>query len=127
MGWGCENTTKKALHPARQQRYIPASCGKTESTGREERFAGFKGELMSVKIRLTRTGGRNDICYRVVATDSRFPRDGRFLEILGWYDPKKKDTNFSLKMDRINFWKEKGALVSQTVNSLIVKAEKAQA
>jgi small subunit ribosomal protein S16 len=102
------------LHPALQQGYIPP-------------FAKKKGGLMSVKIRLTRTGATNDVCYRIVATDSRFPRDGRFLEILGWYDPKKKDPNFSLKMDRIKFWKGNGALVSQTVNSLVSKAEKAEA
>jgi len=45
---------------------------------------------MAVKIRLRRVGGNNDASYRVVATDGRSPRDGRFLEILGWYDPKKK-------------------------------------
>jgi small subunit ribosomal protein S16 len=80
---------------------------------------------MSVKVRMTRTGGTNDICYRVVATDSRSPRDGRCLEILGWYDPKKPGINFQLKHDRIEHWVKHGAQVSDTVRSLLRKAKKA--
>lgn len=76
---------------------------------------------MAVKIRLRRTGANNDVCYRVVAADSRSPRDGRFLEMLGWYDPKKQGRNFLLKMDRINYWIGKGSIVSDTVRSLIRK------
>ena len=79
---------------------------------------------MAVKIRLTRTGARNDVCYRLVAADARSPRDGRFLEILGWYDPKQEGTNFELKMDRIDHWKSKGAQMSDTVKSLVKKAGK---
>ena len=74
---------------------------------------------------MTRTGARNDVCYRVVAADSRSPRDGRFLEILGWYDPKREGINFELKQDRIDHWKSKGALLSDTVRSLVKKAKKA--
>ncbi|MFC1499057.1 30S ribosomal protein S16 [Verrucomicrobiota bacterium] len=81
---------------------------------------------MAVKIRLTRTGSKNDVCYRLVATDSRFPRDGRFLEILGWYDPKKEGINFELKEERIEHWMSKGAQVSDTVKSLLKKAKKAK-
>jgi small subunit ribosomal protein S16 len=69
-------------------------------------------------------GGTNDVFYRVVAADSRSPRDGRFLEVLGWYDPKKEGTNFELKMDRIAHWAGKGAILSETVNSLVKKASK---
>lgn len=76
---------------------------------------------MSVKIRMTRTGANKDIAYRVVATDSRSPRDGKNLEVIGWYDPKKKGLNFSLKMDRIEYWTSKGAQVSDTVKSLLRK------
>lgn len=76
---------------------------------------------MSVKIRMTRTGANKDISYRVVATDTRFPRDGKNLEVVGWYDPKKKGINFGLKMDRVDHWISKGALVSDTVKSLIKK------
>ncbi len=55
---------------------------------------------MSVKVRLTRTGANKDNCFRVVATDARNPRDGRFIETLGWYDPKKEGINFGLKLER---------------------------
>jgi small subunit ribosomal protein S16 len=79
---------------------------------------------MSVKVRLTRTGANNDLSYRVVATDSRSPRDGRSIEILGWYDPKKSGTNFSLKLDRIDHWVKNGAQMSDTVRSLVRKARK---
>jgi small subunit ribosomal protein S16 len=74
---------------------------------------------MAVKIRLTRTGARNAAAFRVVAADSRSPRDGRFLEILGWYDPKLESADFDLKLDRIEHWKSQGAEVSDTVKSLI--------
>lgn len=82
---------------------------------------------MAVSIRLRRTGGKNEASYRVVAADSRSPRDGRFLEILGWYDPKRKGVNFLLKMDRIEHWKGNGAQLSPTVNSLVRKARGAAA
>ena len=80
---------------------------------------------MSVKVRLRRTGGKNDICYRVVATDSRSPRDGSYLENLGWYDPKKEGVNFKIRADRIEYWRSKGAILSDTVKSLVRKAKKA--
>jgi len=74
---------------------------------------------------MTRTGANKDIAYRVVATDSRCPRDGKNLEVIGWYDPKHKGANFSLKMDRIEYWKSQGAQVSDTVKSLIRKSRAA--
>lgn len=77
---------------------------------------------MAVKVRLTRTGANKDNCFRVVATDSRNPRDGRFIETLGWYDPKKEGVNFSLKMERIEYWKGTGAELSDTVRSLVRRA-----
>lgn len=79
---------------------------------------------MAVKVRMTRTGGKNDICYRVIATDSRSPRDGRYLENLGWYDPKRPGVNFSLKEDRIQYWHSQGAQISDTVRSLLRKSRK---
>lgn len=77
---------------------------------------------MSVKIRMTRTGANRDISFRVVATDSRSPRDGKSLENLGWYDPKKTGVNYSLKLDRIEHWVGNGAQMSDTVRSLVRKA-----
>lgn len=82
---------------------------------------------MSVKLRLRRTGAKNDPSYRVVAADTRSPRDGRFLEILGWYDPKRTGDNFKLDMERVTHWTERGAIPSETVRSLIKKARKAAA
>ncbi|MBU0715261.1 MAG: 30S ribosomal protein S16 [Verrucomicrobia bacterium] len=78
---------------------------------------------MSVKIRCRKTGANNDPCFRIVATDSRSPRDGKYLEILGWYDPKKAKANFHLKLERIAAWKSKGAILSETVRSLVKKAK----
>ena len=80
---------------------------------------------MSVSIRLKRTGARNAACFRVVAADSRSPRDGRFIETLGWYDPRRVDDKFSLKMDRIEHWISEGGVPSETVKSLIKQAKKA--
>ena len=82
---------------------------------------------MAVKIRMTRTGANKDISYRVVATDSRCPRDGKNLEVVGWYNPKKTGVNFDLKMDRVEFWKSKGAQLSDTVKSLVKKSRAAAA
>ncbi|MBI2440999.1 MAG: 30S ribosomal protein S16 [Lentisphaerae bacterium] len=77
---------------------------------------------MAVKIRCRKTGANNDPCFRIVATDSRAPRDGKSLEILGWYDPKKTKANFHLELERIQAWQGKGAIISETVRSLIKKA-----
>ena len=77
---------------------------------------------MAVKIRLRRTGAKNAACYRIVAADARSPRDGKFLELLGWYDPKMKKDNFSLKLDRIEHWLSVGAEPSDTVKSLVKKS-----
>jgi len=79
---------------------------------------------MAVKIRMTRMGANREISFRVVATDSRSPRDGKYLEYLGWYDPKREGENYNLKMERINYWIQKGAQVSDTVKSLMKRASK---
>ena len=79
-----------------------------------------------VKVRLTRVGANRDNCFRVVACDSRSPRDGRFIEVLGWYDPKQEGDNYGLKMDRIDYWKSNGAVLSDTVASLIRRANRAK-
>ncbi len=81
---------------------------------------------MSVKIRLRRTGANNDVCYRVVAVDSRSPREGRFLEALGWYDPKREGMNFGLKTERIADWQGRGAQLSNTVASLLRRQHREQ-
>ena len=82
---------------------------------------------MSVKIRLTRTGARNNPSYRLVATESRNPRDGRCLEILGWYDPKRQGQKFKLDLDKIDAWVGKGAQLSATAKTLVSQSRKQQA
>lgn len=77
---------------------------------------------MAVKIRLRRMGNRNSPFYRVIAQDSRYATTGRFIETLGWYDPKQDGNNFSLNLDRIEYWLGTGAQPSDTANSLIEKA-----
>jgi small subunit ribosomal protein S16 len=80
-----------------------------------------------VKIRLRRTGCNNNNSFRVVATDERSPRDGKFLEILGWYLPKQEGVNFKVDMERIAYWVSKGAQLSETVASIVRKTKKASA
>ena len=79
---------------------------------------------MAVSIRLRREGARNRPYYKVVVADSRSPRDGKFIEIIGTYDPKKPDHNSTLKLDRIDHWISQGAQPSDTVRSLIKKNKK---
>lgn len=82
---------------------------------------------MSVKIRLKRVGAKNAPAYRIVVTDSRSPRDGRFIEELGSYDPKKGGVNYILDLERAKYWVGVGAQPSETVASFIKKAIKAAA
>ena len=79
---------------------------------------------MAVKIRLKRIGAKNTPVYRVVVADSRSPRDGKFIEEIGTYQPQRKDDNFSLKLDRAEYWLKVGAQPSETVASFIKKARK---
>ena len=76
---------------------------------------------MAVSIRLRREGAKNRPYYKVVVTDSRSPRDGKFIEIIGTYDPKKPDHNSTLKVNRAEYWIARGAQASDTVRSLIKK------
>jgi small subunit ribosomal protein S16 len=79
---------------------------------------------MAVSIRLRREGAKNRPYYKVVVADSRSPRDGKFIEIIGTYDPKKPGHNSTLKLDRAEYWISKGAQASDTVRSLIKKTKK---
>jgi small subunit ribosomal protein S16 len=82
---------------------------------------------MSVKIRLKRVGGKNDPAFRLVVTDSRSPRDGRFIEELGTYQPTRPGQNYTVNLDRANYWVSRGAQPSDTVASLLKRATRAQA
>ena len=79
---------------------------------------------MAVTLRLTRAGGKKAPFYRVVAADSRAPRDGRFIEQIGIYDPLRTPAEIKLKSDRIDHWLSVGAQPSQTVGELIRVARK---
>ena len=72
-----------------------------------------------VKIRLMRAGSKKRPFYRIVAADSRSPRDGKFLEILGYYDPRQKPHVLEVKTERIEDWVSKGAQKSVRVDKLI--------
>jgi small subunit ribosomal protein S16 len=82
---------------------------------------------MAVKIRMKRVGAKNTPVYRIVVADSRSPRDGKFIEEIGTYQPLKKEGNFVLNVERANYWVSKGAKASETVASFIKKANRAAA
>jgi small subunit ribosomal protein S16 len=79
---------------------------------------------MAVAIRLRREGTRNAPYYKVVVADKRSPRDGKFIEIIGNYDPKKKGTNYKIDVARVDHWVKNGAQMSDTVRSIVKKARK---
>jgi small subunit ribosomal protein S16 len=79
---------------------------------------------MAVSIRLRREGAKNRPYYKVVVADKRSPRDGKFIEIIGTYDPKKPNDNSMLKLERAQYWIARGAQPSDTVRSLIKKNQK---
>jgi small subunit ribosomal protein S16 len=74
-----------------------------------------------VRIRLTRLGAKKKPFYRLVATDQRSPRDGRFIEQLGWFDPVKTPKQMKLDLDRIDYWMSVGAQPTDTALALINK------
>lgn len=76
-----------------------------------------------VRIRLRRIGRKNAPQYRIVVADSRSPRDGKFIEVIGQYDPKRKgDQAVTLEWTRATYWLDNGAQPSDTVRSLLRKA-----
>lgn len=76
---------------------------------------------MAVRIRLTRMGAKKKPFYRLVAADSEAPRDGKFLEILGYYNPMKDPAVIKVHEDKVNYWVGKGALVSESARALLKK------
>jgi len=77
---------------------------------------------MSVRIRISRHGAKKKPFYRIVAADSRRARDGRFLEIVGTYDPNSDPATITLKEERLQHWLGYGATPSKTVSELMRKA-----
>lgn len=82
---------------------------------------------MAVKIRLKRAGAKNAPVFRIVVADGRSPRDGRFIEELGTYQPLKKGDNVKMDLERAKYWLSKGAQPSDTVASFIRRASRAAA
>ena len=77
---------------------------------------------MALIIRLRQQGRKNRQSYRVVLADRRFPRDGKYLEKLGFYDPHGKDeSNLSVDSERVQYWIDRGAMLSERVESLLKK------
>ena len=76
---------------------------------------------MSVKIRLARHGAKKRPYYRIVVADSKSPRDGRFLENVGTYNPVLDPAEVVLKQERIKYWIDQGAIITDTVKSLLKK------
>ena len=77
---------------------------------------------MAVKIRLARAGAKKAPFYRVVAADSRAPRDGRFIEILGRYNPRTQPSTVEIDLAKVDVWLAKGATPSETAGKLIAIA-----
>ena len=77
---------------------------------------------MAKKIRLRRMGAKKAPFYRVVVADSRSPRDGRFIEEIGYYDPTKTPVVIKIDEERAKYWVGTGAQPSETVKALLVKA-----
>ena len=76
---------------------------------------------MAVKLRLRRMGSKKRPFYRVVAADSRYQRDGRFLEVCGYYDPMEKPYKVNVDREKVMSWLEKGAQMTETVESILRK------
>ena len=76
---------------------------------------------MAVKIRLTRMGTKKRPYYRLIAANSESPRDGKFLDILGTYDPMKDPAQIKVDKDKVKQWLEKGAIVSKSAKSILKK------
>jgi len=82
---------------------------------------------MAVSIRLRREGTKNSPYYKIVVADSRSPRDGKFIEIIGNYDPRKAGDNANVAIERADYWIKNGAQPSDTVRSIINRSKKAAA
>ncbi len=76
---------------------------------------------MAVRLRLRRMGRKKRPFYRIVVADSKFPRDGRFLENVGTYNPLLDPAKVVLKQERIKYWLDQGAILTDTVKSLLKK------
>ncbi|MCM8776597.1 MAG: 30S ribosomal protein S16 [Candidatus Omnitrophica bacterium] len=79
---------------------------------------------MAVRIRLKRFGAKNRLQWRIVVSDIKMPRDGRFIEEIGYYDPLPAQEKFRIKQDRFDYWVKNGARVSEALKSLLKRSRK---
>ena len=79
---------------------------------------------MAVHIRLKRTGSRNRAIWRVVVSDVKMPRDGRFIEEIGYYNPLPVEEIFEVKKDRLDYWVSQGAKMSNSLETLLKRSKK---
>jgi len=77
---------------------------------------------MALKIRLRQQGRKNRQTYRLVVTDVRAPRDGKYIELIGWYQPVETQNSLFIDAERVNHWLEQGAQMTEQVRSLVLKA-----
>ena len=77
---------------------------------------------MAVRIRLKRMGAKKQPAYRIVVADNRYPRDGRFIEEIGYYNPTTKPTTFEVNQEKAQQWLDRGARPSNTVKALFDRA-----
>ncbi len=78
---------------------------------------------MAVKMRLTRMGKKKAPFYRVVVADERYPRDGRFIDEIGYYNPIVEPKEIKIDADKANAWLAKGAIPTETVKTLLKKSD----
>lgn len=78
---------------------------------------------MAVKMRLTRIGAKKNPFYRVVIADERYPRDGRFIEELGYYNPMTEPKEIKIDAEKATAWLQKGAIPTETVRTLLKKSD----
>ena len=79
---------------------------------------------MAVKIRLKRFGTKNRLQWRIVVSDIKMPRDGRFIEEIGYYDPVPAVEKIEVKKERLDYWLKQGAQISPSLKSLLKRAAK---
>ena len=79
---------------------------------------------MAVRIRLKRFGTKNRQQWRIVVSDAKMPRDGRFIEEIGYYDPLPAQEKFEVKQERLDYWVNKGAQVSDSLRSLLKRSRR---
>ncbi|MBW1989314.1 MAG: 30S ribosomal protein S16 [Deltaproteobacteria bacterium] len=82
---------------------------------------------MATRIRLARHGAKKRPYYRIVVSENTYPRDGKFIETVGTYNPLTEPATITLKEDRIKHWIEKGAIPTHTVQSILRKAAESSA